>query len=48
MKSIMKLWRGFCGSKYKVYKDNEKVAEILIYHRSIYILNDRIESDLDK
>ncbi|MEG1582222.1 MAG: hypothetical protein RR334_03635 [Clostridia bacterium] len=43
MKSIMKLWRSFWGNRYRVYKEDEKVAEVLIYHKKIYILSDRIE-----
>lgn len=31
------LWQRFWGKKYRIYKNEEIVCEILVYHHKIYI-----------
>lgn len=37
-KKFRKLWIRFWGNWFRVIKDEEEIAEILIYHKRIYIL----------
>lgn len=38
LKKFRKLWIRFWSSWYRVIKDDNELAEILIYHKRIYIL----------
>lgn len=40
MKKLKKLWINFWGHRYRVYRKDELVKEILIYHRKIYEMED--------
>lgn len=37
LKQIKYLWMNFWGQRYRVYKNNDLIKEILIYHKRIYI-----------
>jgi hypothetical protein len=39
LKKFRKKWIRFWGNWFRVIKDDEEIAEILIYHKRIYILN---------
>jgi len=40
MKKLKKLWINFWGHRYRVFEEDNKVCEILIYHRKIYIIKE--------
>ena len=37
LKKFKKKWINFWGSRYRVYKNNKKLGEIVIYKKKIYI-----------
>ena len=41
IKKISWIWKNFWGSIYRVYEDDKKIKEILIYHKRIYLLNNK-------
>ena len=41
IKKISWIWQNFRGSVYRVYEDNKKIKEILIYRKKIYLLNNK-------
>ena len=40
MKKIKKLWINFWGHRYRVFEEDNKVCDVLIYHRKIYIIKE--------
>ncbi len=40
MKKLRKLWINFWGHRYRVFEEDNKVCDILIYHRKIYIIKE--------
>lgn len=37
----LNFWKKFWGKRYRIYKNNKEVKEILIYKHQIYILKNR-------
>ena len=40
MKKLRKLWINFWGHRYSVFEEDNKVCDVLIYHRKIYIIKE--------
>ena len=43
IKELFKIWRRFWGNRYRIYRDDKQIEQVLIYHRKIMILSDMIE-----
>ncbi|HPE15008.1 MAG: hypothetical protein RSD40_00690 [Bacilli bacterium] len=46
LKKFRKRWIRFWGSWFRVIKDDKELAEILIYHKRIYILKTKEMEDI--